>query len=148
MRPAYLYVTKISCLATEDEFGNDDLYGVLGNDTFSLGSYAANDVRTDFAERVIAPGVTQWVIAESDLVDPDDTLATIDLTQDMDVDRTHGIMTGSARYTIEFKVIGEADDTVSDKCPESCPTCGDPCLHASSHPGRVHWCGRHEWGAN
>jgi len=42
-------------------------------------------------------------------VDPDDVLISIDLTQDMDVDRIVGIMTGSARYNVSFKVTSEPD---------------------------------------
>jgi hypothetical protein len=144
MRPSYLQITKITCLATEDDFGSDDLYGILGADAFSLGSYSANEIRTDVAEQVIPPGTTELTIAESDFPDPDDMLAQVDLTHDMDVDRTHGVMTGNARYTIEFRVVSEAQD----KCPQTCPICGGPCLRDSSHGGTVHWCGRHEWGAN
>jgi hypothetical protein len=148
MHPAYLDITKITCVTTEDTIGSDDLYGILGAVKFSLGSYNAGDVRTAFDEVVIGSGVTELTIAESDLVDPDDMLGTIDLTQDMDVDRIFGILSGSARYDIEFKVISADDDVTADACPSTCPTCGGACLKRSSHGGTVHWCGKHEWGAN
>lgn len=147
MRPAYLYITKVSCLATEDELGRDDLYGILGDETFSLGSYAADEQNTNVAERAIPQGVTDLTIAESDFPDPDDMLGTIDLTQDMDVDRVFGILTGSARYDIEFKVISEPEEA-SPRCGTSCPTCGNGCIKDPTHAGTVHWCGQHEWGAN
>ena len=147
MRPAYLYITKVTCLATDDEFGHDDLYGILGTETFSLGSYAADDQKTDFSAQAIPIGVTEFSIAESDFPDPDDLLGTIDLTQDMDVDRVFGIMTGSARYDIEFKVVSESEDT-SARCGSGCPTCGNGCIKDPNHGGTMHWCGQHEWGAN
>ena len=147
MRPAYLHITRVTCLATEDEFGRDDLYGILGDETFSLGSYAADEQHAEFPERAIPVGVTEFTIAESDFPDPDDALGTIDLTQDMDVDRVFGIMTGNARYDVEFKVVSEAEEA-SPRCGSGCPTCGNGCIKDANHGGTAHWCGQHEWGAN
>jgi hypothetical protein len=149
MRPAYLIITKVTCIATEDTFGDDDLYGIMGSVRFSLGSYSADVVRTDFVELVIPLGVTELTIAESDFPDSDDMLGTIDLTADMDRDRTFGILTDSARYTIDFMVVSEADDVVdeSSSCTATCPTCGNKCIRRHT-PGQFHWCGRHEWGFN
>lgn len=148
MRPAYLYTSKITCLATEDAIGSDDLYGVLGDQTFSLGSYNVNDIQTGVTEQVIPVGVSELAICESDFPDPDDTLTIIDLTQDMDVDRTHGILTGAGRYTIEFIVISEPEEVIDSPCSASCPTCGYSCQRPASHAGTVHWCGQHTWGWN
>jgi len=145
--PSYLTITKVECIATEDTFGADDLYGVLGSVTFALGSYSAGDVRTDFVDVVIPAGVAELAIYESDFPDSDDLLGSIDLTQDMDSDRIFGILTDGARYTIEFTVTSEADDAVGPLCGETCPTCGKQCIYRHS-PGTRHSCGQHEWGWN
>ncbi|AFE07403.1 hypothetical protein COCOR_07220 [Corallococcus coralloides DSM 2259] len=148
MHPAYLFITKVVCNATDDTFGADDLYGILGNDTFPIGQFKAGDQKDLTVERPIPPGVNGLTIAESDFPGQNDVLDTIDLLQNMDVERVIGILVGDARYDITFRVISAADDATEERCPETCPTCGDGCRKQNPHGGTVHWCGRHEWGAN
>lgn len=139
----FLRITKVSCIATEDTVGTDDLYVIIGPDSYSLGTYSAGSIRTDILDQVVPAGVTEATFAEKDFPDPDDVLGAIDLTQEMDVDRVLGIMEGSARYDISFLVVSEP----GDRCSSICPTCGGQCRRAG-HDGTVHWCGQHEWGAN
>ena len=43
--PALLTLKTITCLATEDVIGSDDLTGVMGADHFRIGSFRAGDSR-------------------------------------------------------------------------------------------------------
>nr|WP_180204882.1 hypothetical protein [Pseudomonas sp. SbOxS1]NYU04882.1 hypothetical protein [Pseudomonas sp. SbOxS1] len=147
MHPAFLVINKIVCIQTEDLIESDDLYGVLGDSLLSLGQFNDNQERVDYPEIIIPDGVLELTLAEHDVADSDDVLGVIDLTQDMDMDREFGILEGRARYNVYFFVAGEPDEQLVDRCPEACPTCGGACLR-KNHDGQVHWCGRHEWGAN
>jgi hypothetical protein len=109
-RPSFLTLSTITCLETEDFTGSDDLVGVMGNDRFAFGRFAAQESYDIGVTRPIDEGVTELSIVEVDDIDPDDELITIDLTQDMDVDRVVGIMTGRARYDVAFKVTSESTD--------------------------------------
>lgn len=149
MHPTLLMINRIACEATDDGIGSDDLYAVIGGQSIALGSFSAGD-RIDLGIEVSIPaGASRMTVMERDFPDPDDALATIDLSQDMDVERVVGILQGDARYDIWFRVISGGDGIEGGgRCPDSCPTCGDPCLKDANHGGTVHWCGRHEWGAN
>ncbi|NNC02840.1 hypothetical protein HJC10_08230 [Corallococcus exiguus] len=74
MHPAYLMITKVVCNASDDTFGADDLYGVLGNDTFTIGQFQAGDQKDITVERLIPPGVNDLTIAESDFPDQGEVL--------------------------------------------------------------------------
>ncbi len=105
--PGLLILGNITCLATEDLTGTDDLVGILGNDRFEIGRFKEQDSFDVGIQRAIASGVTELRIVEADAIDSDDLLITIDLTQDMDVDRVVGILTGRARYDVNLKVVSE-----------------------------------------
>lgn len=107
--PAYLIIGKVTCLATDDLTGNDQLVGVMGNDRFMIGEFNAGDSRDVGINRNVPVGVTELVVLETDAIDPDDELARIDLLTDMDVARTVGIVGDSARYDIELTVTGQSD---------------------------------------
>jgi hypothetical protein len=107
-RLSSLKLGLVTCIATNDFTGADDLVGVLGADRFSIGEFEAGSSFDVGIERPIAPGVTELTILEADVIE-DDVLAAIDLTQDMDVDRVFSILTGAARYDVNFLVISEPD---------------------------------------
>src|SRR4051812_36114739 len=107
--PSFLTLSTITCLATEDFTGSDDLVGIMVNDRFPIGRFAEQDSFDVGITRNIVQGVTELTIVEVNEFDPDDELITIDLTQDMDVDRVVGILTGRARYDVAFKVTSQPD---------------------------------------
>lgn len=149
MHPSFLMINRVVCNATEDTIGSDDLNAVIDGQSIPLGSFNAGDEVDLSIEMPIPEGVSTLKIVETDFPDPDDVLATIDLAQDMDVERVVGILEGDARYDIWFRVISGGDDVDRNgRCMETCPTCGGACLKDANHGGTVHWCGRHEWGAN
>src|SRR5688572_28811678 len=106
--PAKLTITTVTCHATDDVTGNDELVGVMGGQQFRIGEFNAGDVRTLNLDLVVPAGATTLQIFEED-VDPNDLLATVDLERDMDGDRIVSILEGSARYVINFKVTSEPD---------------------------------------
>jgi hypothetical protein len=63
---------------------------MLGNTKFGIGRFSENQTRTLNLEKSIPPGETALSCFESDTVDPDDLLGSIDLTVDMDRDRIGG----------------------------------------------------------
>ncbi|MGS1079941.1 hypothetical protein [Pseudoxanthomonas beigongshangi] len=149
MLPSFITFTRIVCHATDDITGADDLYAVIAGQSISLGRFSAGDDVSPYIEATIPEGVTRMTLMESDFPDSDDVLATVDLEHDMDVDRVIGILEGSARYDIWFRVLSGGDDVDrSNRCGSACPTCGGGCLKDQNHGGTAHWCGRHEWGAN
>jgi hypothetical protein len=103
-QPSLLRIGVVTCIATDDFTGSDDLFGVIGEDRFFIGQFEAGSSLDVGVEASIAPGVTELTIIEEDLTG-DDTLIAIDLTQDMNVERTVGVLTGDARYDISFTVI-------------------------------------------
>jgi hypothetical protein len=103
--PFFLSLNTITCLATQNSTGSDDLVGIMGNDRFAIGRFKENDIINVGINRPIAPGVTELTI----LNDPDDTLIKVDLTNDMDVDRVVGILASRARYDAALKVTSEPD---------------------------------------
>ena len=107
--PAFLSIGQITCITTEDSTGSDDLFGILGSDKFSIGSFDDGTSKNVGINRTIASGVTKLKIMEADLLDSDDTLITIDLTQQMDTDRVVAILAGRARYNVSLKVNSESD---------------------------------------
>lgn len=139
----FLRITKVSCLATEDDVGNDDLYITIGPASYPLGQYGAGTERTDVLERPVPADITQATFFECDPLDPDDELGSIDLTSEMDVEHVFATLIGNARYVINFVLVSQE----GDRCTSACPTCGGQC-RKGRHGGTVHWCGQHEWGAN
>lgn len=107
-QPSLLKLGVVTCHATDDFIGPDDLVGVVGTGRFPIGQFEAGTSFDVGIEMPIAPGVTELTILEADVIE-DDVLATIDLTQDMDVDRVFGILTGDARYDVNFVVISGPD---------------------------------------
>jgi len=103
--PSFLSLNTITCLATQSLTGSDNLVGIMGNDRFAIGRFNQNDTINVGINRPIVAGVTELTI----LNDPDDTLATFDLTKDMDVDRLVGIFASRARYNVALKVTSEPD---------------------------------------
>ncbi|MBR0820238.1 hypothetical protein [Bradyrhizobium liaoningense] len=107
-RPSLVRIGVVTCIATDDFTGSDTLVAQLGGDRVFIGDFVAEDSRDVGVEASIAPGITELTILEEDPTG-DDELITIDLTRDMDVDRTVGVLVGDARYDISFKVISEPD---------------------------------------
>jgi tetrahydromethanopterin S-methyltransferase subunit F len=107
-RPSLIRIGVVTCIATDDLTGSDTLVAQIGGDRVFIGDFVAGDSRDVGVEASIAPGVTKLTILVEDLTGNDE-LITIDLTQDMDVDRTVGVRVGDARYDISFKVISEPD---------------------------------------
>jgi hypothetical protein len=105
-RPSLLRIGLVTCIATDDFTGTDDLAGFLGGERLFIGRFAAGSSFDVGVEVLIAPGVTELTIMEEDLTG-NTTLITIDLSQDMDVERIVGVLTGDARYDISFIVISE-----------------------------------------
>jgi hypothetical protein len=107
-RPSFLKIGRITCIATDDFTGTDDLAGFLGSDRFFIGKFAAGDSIDVGVEASIAPGLSELTIVEEDLTG-NNSLITIDLTQNMGVQRTVGVLTGDARYDISLVVISGPD---------------------------------------
>src|ERR1700722_11890494 len=103
--PAMLMLKKVTCLQTEDLTGSDEVFGRLGNFKFNIGKFSDNQTSTPNLEQAIPPGVTTLSVFESDLIDPDDLLGSIDLTVDMDTDRIVGLLDGQrGRYDVTLSV--------------------------------------------
>jgi hypothetical protein len=107
--PFTLKLEKITCHATEDFVGSDDLVGVMGPDRFSIGAFKAGESRALDLERTIPRGVGTLEIFEGDVIGPDDALLSIDLTREMDTERVVASLVGDARYVINFLVASQAD---------------------------------------
>lgn len=103
-QPAFLTIKTVACLKTEDSIGEDDLFGVIGIDRFVIGHFQDDTTQDVGINRAIPSGAVELTIVETDIVGPDDVLITIDLTQDMDVERIVGVLTGRARYNLTFQV--------------------------------------------
>ena|SRR5450755_790906 len=106
--PSFLILQSISCLQTDALLGSDTLFGMLGPQRFDIGDFSAGDSRDLNIQRPISPGVTQWMIMVSGITG-DTVLITIDLLQDMDVDRVVGIFGDRARYDVRLNVQSEPD---------------------------------------
>jgi len=106
--PSLLTIGTVTCLATDDLLGRDELVGQLGADRFSIGRFNAGDTIEAAVSRPIASGVDTLVISEADLTG-DNELIRVDLTQGMDRDRVVGILTGRARYDLSLRVASESD---------------------------------------
>lgn len=106
--PSFLTIRRVACEATEDLIGSDDLAGVIGLDRFTIGRFNDGESANLDLRRAIAPGSTTLKILEEDF-EGDDTLTTIDLTQDMDVERQASIRFGRASYEVFFTVTSEPD---------------------------------------
>jgi hypothetical protein len=105
---SFVKIQSVTCLATEDLTGSDDLVGVMGPARFAIGTFNDGDIRRVDIQQIVPRGVTTLDIFEGDAIDADDLLGTIDLTQDTDVDRVFSIVEGRARYVINFGVATES----------------------------------------
>lgn len=106
--PAFLKLNTVTCNATEDLIGSDDLVGVMGADRFKIGRFNDSESQQVSIERPIVAGVTTLRIIEEDL-DPDDELGRIDLSQDLDQNRTVHLRHGRADYVFKFFVASQSD---------------------------------------
>ncbi len=95
---------RIACHAGEDFIGDDDLYGVIGGMRWSLGRYRAGDVK-DRPDIAFNSNEIEWKIYEKDEADPDDFLAVISLDVPDNTTRIAAFESGTAKYTIQFKVL-------------------------------------------
>jgi hypothetical protein len=107
--PAFLQLNTVTCNSTEDLVGSDDIIGVMGADRFAIGSFSGPEQRQVNIVRPIVAGITTLRIIETDLIDPDDELGVIDLSQDLDQSRTVRLQSGSADYELQFSVQSEPD---------------------------------------
>jgi len=107
--PAFLQLTTVVCNSTEDLIGSDDIVGMMGADRFTIGRFSGPERRDVNIARPIVAGVTSLRIIESDLIDPNDELGIIDLTQDLDQNRSVRIQSGKADYELQFVVQSEPD---------------------------------------
>ena len=107
MTPALLLITKVTCNATDDYTGSDDLVGLLGSYRFKIGSFRAGVTIEPMLEQPIPAGVTEFVVLESDLTG-DDELLRVDLGESTDIDRIVGVMGTDARYDICFRVTSQS----------------------------------------
>lgn len=107
--PSFLTITHVTCRATEDWVGSDDVYGVLGMARFRIGRFSTDqpDNPVEVNQNVVQ-GVTTLRIVEED-IEGDDLLGEIDLTVDMDVERTVRITGDGADYDITLKVTSQPD---------------------------------------
>jgi hypothetical protein len=69
---AVLLIETVTCIATEDLIGEDDLRGVLGLSRFSIGRFKDGDSRRVDIEQPIPDGVSTLQIFEKDSPDADD----------------------------------------------------------------------------
>ena len=104
--PSFLHIRHITCHETDDTIGSDDLYGVMGVDRFTIGSFSSGDSRRLDIQRNVPAGVSTLRIFEHDTIDSDDELGAIDLREGMDTERTVRVGQGSASYDITLLVNG------------------------------------------
>jgi hypothetical protein len=108
-RPAFLEVTRFACHSTNDVTGSDDVVGVMGPRTFSIGAFTAGDERALSISLIVPQGVSTLRIVELDL-SGNDLIGTIDLTADMDTEVTRNVQGDDANYDITFRVISASSD--------------------------------------
>lgn len=101
---AMLQLNTVTCHATDDSVGSDELVGVMGPARFSIGRFADGESKNLGLQQIVPAGVGTLQIIEKEAVGSNDLLASIDLMKDIDTDRVHSIMQGRARYVINFKV--------------------------------------------
>lgn len=101
----FLLIDSVTCEATEDFTGRDTLIGVLGSTRFPIGSFTEGQTRILNIEQIVPAGVSTLKLFEEDLIDADDLIASIDLTEETDIDRVVSTFEGAARYVIRFRAV-------------------------------------------
>lgn len=107
--PALIRIESVTCKATEDTVGRDDLYLVMGPHRVYLGPFHPLETRDFGIEKALGPSITSMKVYEHDLLDADDLMATIDLTSEMDTPRVEHFAYGTAAYMIAFYVASASD---------------------------------------
>jgi hypothetical protein len=112
--PAFLDLSEVKCITTDDAVGRDDVYvrfkDINSNDVgggFNLGLFNAGD--TSGREVLIPAGAVTLELWESDTFTADDLIGAIDLTEDMDVERSVTLTHGSAEYALQLQVGSQSD---------------------------------------
>jgi hypothetical protein len=117
-RPAFLTIKHFVSNSTNDFTGSDDVVGVMGPLRFTIGSFAAGDDKQLDISQLVPVGESTRRIVETDLTGDDD-IGSIDLTVNMDVDKTANVQGQDANYDITYLVVSASDDPVSEETESS-----------------------------
>lgn len=102
-RPYRVTIKRIKCHSTNDYTGSDDLYGVLGNNRFDIGSFTAGDDRELEISQLVPAGVVDLFFKERD-VTGDNLIGQISLVNHVDYVHRMNVRGGGANYDVSYLV--------------------------------------------
>ena len=108
-KPFSVNIKRVKCNSINDYTGEDDLYGLIGEIRFPIGSFSpGNDYNLDI-NQVVPAGERMLTILEHDYTVADNILGYIDLAEVMDSDRRVNISGADANYDFWIYVTSVSD---------------------------------------